>query len=441
MLSNIKSISHKVCLLLILSGILLAACQGNPSSGSSETADADIPVVDIDLNVVADGRLEPQDTVNLAFTVGGLVDEVLVAEGDIVQAGDVIARLGDREQLEANIAAAELEKSMIEQDLLTIEMDIHNAELDLLMAQQELDALHENWPDEAIAAQQTLNDARQEVHDTERNYQYVTGTAAQFDIDTAWSQVVIAEKELEDAQDDFEDYANKPDDNLTRAFFQSKLAAAQKAYDVAVRKYNALNNPSNEFDISQTETELIIAQARLEQAEIDYAKLSEGPDPDDITLVEAKIAAAESRIATATGRRDNIEERLAAAEANIVAAQAALDNLELVASIDGTVVDLDLIVGEQVAAGKNVALVADFSQWYVDTDNLTEIEVVDVAIGQTVTVVFDALPDDELTGVVDSINDVFEEKRGDITYTTRILLNDSNPLLRWGMTGVITFQE
>jgi HlyD family secretion protein len=182
-----------------------------------------------------------------------------------------------------------------------------------------------------------------------------------------------------------------------------------------VAKYNALKDPSNEFDISQAETNFVIAQARL--------------------------GAAESCLPTAIGRRESIEDRLAAAQADIQAAQAALDNLDLVASINGTIVDLDLIKGEQFAAGANVAQIADFSQWYVETDNLTEIDVVEIAVGQPVSVVFDALSAVELSGVVDSISDVFEEKRGDITYTTRIVLDDNHPHLRWGMTGAVTFEE
>ena len=73
--------------------------------------------------------------------------------------------------------------------------------------------------------------------------------------------------------------------------------------------------------------------------------------------------------------------------------------------------------------------------------NLTEIEVVDISLGQEVVVVADALPDLELTGTVDKIGDVFEEKRGDITYTVRIVLDEVDPRLRWGMTVVITFKE
>jgi multidrug resistance efflux pump len=78
---------------------------------------------------------------------------------------------------------------------------------------------------------------------------------------------------------------------------------------------------------------------------------------------------------------------------------------------------------------------------YVETDDLTEIEVVDVKVGQKVTVVADALPEVEMTGTVEEINQMFEEKRGDITYTVRISLDNPDSRLRWGMTVVVTFQK
>ena len=36
---------------------------------------------------------------------------------------------------------------------------------------------------------------------------------------------------------------------------------------------------------------------------------------------------------------------------------------------------------------------------------------------------------------------MFEEKRGDITYTVRIRINEPDPRLRWGMTVEVTFAE
>jgi multidrug resistance efflux pump len=380
-----------------------------------------------DFSVVAEGRLVPKDSVQLSFVTGGRVAEITVAEGDVVKAGDVIARLGDREPLEANLAGAELE-------LLGSGLELTAARLELLNAQKAYDDLYKIWPAMATQAQQDLNDARQAVHDTERNLNYLTGTAAQFDIDSAWAQVVLAEDSLAKAEDKFKPYENKPEDNLIRAAFQSKLAQAQKAYDAAVRNYNAIKGTANDFDIAQSDASYNVAQARLEQAQKDYSELEDGPDPDDVALAEARIGAAQARIAAAQGRETS-------AEANIKAAKASLDNLELTATFDGIIVNLNLLVDEQVAPGVPIAVLADFSQWYIETDNLTEIEVVDVEEGQNVTIVPDALPGIELTGSVERIDDIFEEKRGDITYTTRILLDEVDPRLRWGMTVVVTFEE
>ncbi|MGB9639318.1 MAG: HlyD family efflux transporter periplasmic adaptor subunit, partial [Anaerolineales bacterium] len=114
--------------------------------------------------------------------------------------------------------------------------------------------------------------------------------------------------------------------------------------------------------------------------------------------------------------------------------------LELKAPITGTVAKLNLVVGDQVSPSVIVATIADFSSWFVETDNLTELEVVKIKNKQPVTVVADALPNVSLRGIVESISQVYVERRGDITYTTKIRLLDSDPNLRWGMTVLVTFQ-
>jgi hypothetical protein len=51
------------------------------------------------------------------------------------------------------------------------------------------------------------------------------------------------------------------------------------------------------------------------------------------------------------------------------------------------------------------------------------------------------LPDVTLNGTVTQIASVFEEKRGDVTYTVKVLLKDTNPSIRWGMTAAVTFEK
>lgn len=411
-------------IILLVAALLLAAC-GSPAgqSGNDPTV---VPVVQ-DFGVMAEGRLVPRESVQMSFVTGGQVAEILVAEGALVKSGDVIARLGNREPLDANLAAAELA-------LLSAQLELSGARMELLNAQKMRADLDENWPTLLTQAQQELIDARQSVHDSQRALNYKTSSAPQFDIDVAWSQVVLAQDALEDAEEKFEPYQNKPEDNLVRANYQSKLAQAQKAYDAAVRNYNAAKGTANEFDITQAEASFDTAQARLEQAQKNYNDLVDGPAHDDVALADAGVEAAQARLAAAEGR-------VTSAQRDIAAAQAALADMDLVAPLDGAMVNLDLIVGEQVSPGVPVAVVADFSQWFVETDNLTEIEVVNIAENQAVSIVPDALPDVVLTGNVERVEDLFEEKRGDITYTTRIRVDEADPHLRWGMTVVVTFQD
>jgi len=61
-------------------------------------------------SIVAEGRIVPRDSANLFFMSGGMIDEVLVKEGDSVLKGDVLVRLGKHDSFEANVAAAQAER-------------------------------------------------------------------------------------------------------------------------------------------------------------------------------------------------------------------------------------------------------------------------------------------------------------------------------------------
>lgn len=398
---------------VLLTGILLSACSAiNPTETQPESTE--VPVIVVDTRIVSDGMLVPKESVELAFAAGGEVAEVLIEEGASVTVGDVIARLSGRERLESNVAVATLELQAAQNELLSAEIARQKLDDDLFIAQTQ-----------ALEAVTLYKDA---VRDADRNVNRLSTIADQFDIDEAKAAVVLAEDALEKAQDDYEPYANKAETNLVRANLLGKLAAAQRKYDDAVRRLNNLKGTSqDDFDLSQARADLEIAQARLSQAESDYEKFQAGPDSDAVALADSRIETAEVRVA--------------AAEDALIAAESALTDLDLIATIDGIVVDLNLTRGEQVTPGRPVVSLADFSEWYVETDNLTEIEVVDVSLGQNVEIIPDALPDLSLIGQVESIKDKFEEKRGDITYTTRILVDEIDSRLRWGMTVVVTFKE
>ena len=86
----------------------VTACGGMPGA-SSVAAPTPLPTVIVDLGTVAEGRVVPNDDVFLSFLAPGQVEEVLVKEGEMVKAGQVVARLGNREEIESGIANARVE--------------------------------------------------------------------------------------------------------------------------------------------------------------------------------------------------------------------------------------------------------------------------------------------------------------------------------------------
>ncbi len=203
--------------------------------------------------------------------------------------------------------------------------------------------------------------------------------------------------------------------SASAALADAKLAriAAQEAHNKAIDRYEADDTKENEALLDKAGADLYAAIDRLRILE-----QHKGIDPDQLASVEA---------------------RLAAANAGLASAQDALDAVEMRSTVAGTVIDLTLQAGQQVSAGSPVLTVADYSAWVLKTDNLSESEVVNVEVGQPVIVVADALPDMLLAGEVTHINARFEEKRGDITYTATVMLKETDPRLRWGMTAVVRF--
>ncbi|OGO41812.1 MAG: hypothetical protein A2W36_06580 [Chloroflexi bacterium RBG_16_58_14] len=400
-------------LLLIFGSILLAACSAlgiGPSSTPTPTA---APEAESAAAVNAEGQIVPHHYANLSTEVSGQVTEILFHEGEQVQSGAVILRLGDREQYQADLAAAELE---------------------LLSAQQALEELQKNAGLELAQARQSLALANQERSIIFDEFENLSKPVPQADLDQAYASVIMAEKRLQKAGEDLEKmekrYKNKNNilwqflnkkqfKDLLEQMRRARLSVESRYYDV-LERYNDLKNHPDEIDLAKATADLGLVDARIADIKGDIALLEKGPDPD-------KVASAEAR------RK--------AAQVALEAAHLALTNSEIVAPFSGQIAELTITEGEWVQANQPVIVLADLNQWEVETDDLTELDVPDVRLGQIVTVRLDALPELELKGKVGAIKDLSEEKRGDVTYTVTILLDQVDPRLRWGMTVSVDFGE
>jgi multidrug efflux pump subunit AcrA (membrane-fusion protein) len=382
--------NKKIFSVLMLIALLLTSC--SVLGGTATPESTPIPVVSDNGAVISQGNIVPKDYMYLAFPGGGHVAEILVKQGDTVIAGQVLARLGDQQQSQANLTAAQLE---------------------LTNAQQALDDLNKNSDLAAASAWLSLLDAKQNLIQAQNAWSAVDTDAYQQQIDDAVIKVSDMKTQLDDAQTEFDKYASLANDNPTRKAAETALKDAQDNYDQAVHEHDQLV-----IDHDRAQANLSLAQAQQNQAQNDYDATRNGPDPEKLSLAQ---------------------QNLDVAQAHVAAAQSALANLDLKAPFNGTVVDVNVSVGELVGTDKWAVLVADFSEWYVETSDLTEQEVVKLSMGQAATVVPDALPDQHLASSISEISDMFYVSAGDVLYHVRLKLDQTDPALRWGMTVEVDF--
>jgi multidrug efflux pump subunit AcrA (membrane-fusion protein) len=382
--------NKKIFSVLMLIALLLTSC--SVLGGTATPESTPIPVVSDNGAVISQGNIVPKDYMYLAFPGGGHVAEILVKQGDNVIAGQVLARLGDQQQYQANFSAAQLE---------------------LTNAQQALDDLNKHSDLAAASAWLSLLDARQNLIQAQNAWKAVDTDAYQQKIDDAVIKVSDMKTQLDDAQTEFDKYANLASANPTRKAAETALNDAQDNYDQAVHEHDQLI-----IDHDRAQANLSLAQAQQNQAQNDYDATRNGPDPEKLGLAQ---------------------QNLDVAQAHVAAAQAALANLDLKAPFNGTIVDVNVSVGELVGTDKWAVLVADFSEWYVETSDLSEQEVVKLSIGKAATVIPDALPDLHLASSLSQISDMFYVSAGDVLYHVRLKLDQTDPALRWGMTVEVDF--
>jgi HlyD family secretion protein len=380
---------------LVLAGFILTGCDILPGR-SEPTVEPTVvvPVENASSGVISEGRLVPRQDLYLNFLATGEIGEVLVEKGDQVDEGQVLARLANDKQVEAAITTANLE---------------------LEAAQQAYDRLIRLAELEQSQALMDLVDSRDAVIAASRAWEEIDTDETQEEIEQAEVDAADLKRELDDAQEAYDRYADLPEDNETRQDAADELEQAQKDYDEAVRQRDELVNARGRAKAS-----LDIALAAEAEAQRTYDNLQDGADPERITLAE---------------------KRLENASAQLSAAQAASNDLELRAPFSGTIVDVNVIPGQIAAPGIWAFQLVDFSAWYLETTDLTEIEVVKIRDGQQVTAFLDALKDVELEGIVEEIGQVPGAQSGDVVYVVRIRLDAGNPLFRWGMTAEVNFEE
>jgi multidrug efflux pump subunit AcrA (membrane-fusion protein) len=320
----------------LLSGVILVSCQSKAATNQPVT---DVVTQTVSNSIVAEGKLVPERSVELAFfPTGGVVENLYFSESSLVKTGDVLARLLVTPQQAASVASAELELVNAKKARQTFldEADVQKTQLLMNVA----------------LAKDRLKDAASKKRDKESIYRY--------------SKTAEATVEVGKAVADFD------------------LATQQLAY-----------------------------------AEAEASKWANGPDPDQLAILDAQVSNA---------------------QATLLAAQAVVTNQsELIAPFDGQLISVDVVPGQIAQSSQPVITLADTSSWLIETTDLKEVDILIVKSGSSAVVRVDAIPGVDFNARVRTIQPLGKDNQGDITYKVTLTI-DSDPRFMWNMTTSVHFE-
>jgi HlyD family secretion protein len=380
-----------VVVLLILAIMLNPQAQAAGQDAEMEYVTASIG--DLTGATSASGQVLPQQEASLSINVAGIVEEVYVEVGDNVREGDPLLRLDTTEL--ANAADSAEQALIIQEANLAMLVatptpeDLAAAEAAVASAQTQLWSLTQG-PDEAelASAEANLASAQSSQYSAQINYDNLVDIDCRQDPRTfEWVCPGLGTHE-EQARQSLE-IANQ------------ELEAAQAELDAVV---------NGTLDDS---AQIASARATLADAEAALVSLQDGATEEEIAIYEAEVEQA----------------RLALEDA-----QNALDDATLRAPFDGIVTAIYIAEGEYASGVVSDLVNTDTLEIVLDVD---EIDIGNVAVGQSANVTLEAWPDEELESEVVSIapEATEDESSAIVTYEVHLSLPDTDLPIRVGMTA------
>ena len=244
---------------------------------------------------------------------------------------------------------------------------------------------------------------------------------------TSLSQAMInTEADLVSAQQALDDLKSS---NVNAANAELTLVNAKQDYKDALADRALLDKPiktvtwkmtmggprqvkterdATQKEIDEANAKLAVAEAKLADAQREYDRLKNGPDPKD----------------------------LAAAEARVAAAQAAINQATLKAPFTGTITDVNVKSGDIVSPGTLAFRLDDLTHLLVDVE-VSEVDINQIKHGQKATLTFDGIPDKEYTGTVVEVARVGTDVNGVISFTVTVEIESPDDQVLPQMTSAV----
>ena len=300
------------------------------------------------------------------------------------------------------------DQMLAELDPASVSQTINSARADLVSAKRNLEDVLQSKTSEADAYL-TLTKAEDKVKTTKNDRDHWNYKNSDWiRVYQTRSVFLQAANELKKAQNAFDAVAMQPSGDASKKAANEKLAAAQLAYDKALRNLNLILGRTYDNTVAEDFANYDLAIAKADDARRVWERLVNGPNKDDIEAAQAKVDAAESAVKMA----------------------------KITAPFNGTITQVDAKVGDEVKTGIASFRVDDLSRLLVKVE-IPEVDVNRVNVGQRVELTFDAVLGSKYTGTVSEVEPVGTDNQGVVNFTITIELKDGDGEVRPGMTAAI----
>jgi HlyD family secretion protein len=340
--------------------------QASTVTAESVVQTATVTRGDLKLFATGTGTLIANADATFGFSTSGTVVEVPVKVGDIVSAGDLLARLDDtdaqRQLLQAQRAVLELTS---ETAVATAKLAVADSAVTVVTTKATLayliseDVLY--WEEQVKAAETAL---------------------AQAKADAAANPSAEADKKVKAAEQMLQVSKNY----LAQAWLDYKNDYCPETFLTTVTEGRETKKkviPPSTQDVAQARADYELAQQTHREAEWYLTAITTGEIPEGATgaALEAYQLALE----------------------DLDSAQAALDDTNLYAPIGGTVMSVGFQKGDSAGSGTTISI-SDLTQPYQLEVYLDESDWGNIQAGYPVEVTFDLLPEKVYTGTVVSVD-------------------------------------
>ncbi|HMA36352.1 MAG TPA: efflux RND transporter periplasmic adaptor subunit, partial [Chloroflexia bacterium] len=394
------------------------------------------------------GVVRPAQTASLGFAAQGLVDRVLVQEGDSVKPGQLLAVLDVRPfdaqvaQAQAAVALAQAAMSGLSEapraaDQAAATAQMHQAQIALAQARI--------GQTQGVRSARAALDAAQGNLQATRTKLAAATVQAQAGLDIANQALVQAQARYTQTQTLWTYVQSHPDDPLqpvkgqdprTGAAIPNTLtdAGRENYHTQAIQAQAALQQAHDQVQQAQSAydaarqgetTGVDLAQQQVTQAQAALAVQDLPGDADKVAAAQALLDSAQATLdrLSAPPRASDLaaaQARLQQAQAGLQAAQLARGYAELHAPFAGVIGNVRIHPGDPATAPGLVPItLVDQGPVHVDVD-INDVDIAAVQVGQAVDMVADARPDQHYPGMVSYIAPDATVNNNTRTYTVRV---------------------